>query len=288
MNMKKLFPEEKGRKKRIMELLDKKGFYIVLLLCIAIVGGTAVYVMTRNAASDLNDYDAQNIIPEDIGDDSVADAGASLNAQEPIGSAAVIPDQKLASNGTAKVTTPQDKEVKPTATPKPSTGTSSIQTTKSSGTAAKTTSGSGTADNWNFSMPVFGEVTFEFAKDKLLYSKTLEEWRTHDGLDIAADRGTPVKAVADGVVSEIKNDPRFGVVIVIDHKDGVKTVYSNLASDDMVTPNQKVMQGDIIGSVGNTAAFESAEQSHLHFEVLVDNVSVDPVAYLPQEQEEKK
>ena len=291
MNMKKLFPDEKGRKKRIMELLDKKGFYIVLLLCIAIVGGTAVYVTTRNATSDLNDYDAQNIIPEDLGDDSAADAGASLNAQEPIDTAAAISDQKLASNDTAKVTTPQDKEVKPTATPnpKPGTGTSSIQTTKSSGTAAKTTSGSGTAAKKpGFIMPVFGEVTFEFAKDKLVYSKTLEEWRTHDGLDLAADRGTPVKAAADGVVSEIKNDPRFGVVIIIDHKDGVKTVYSNLASDDMVTSNQKVKQGDIIGSVGNTAAFESAEQSHLHFEVLEDNVSVDPVAYLPQEQEEKK
>ncbi len=285
MNMKKLFPEEKGQKKKIMDLLDKKGFYIVLLLCIAIVGGTAVYVTTRNATSDLNNYDAQNIIPEDMGDDSAADAGASLNAQEPIGSAAVIPDQKLASNETAKATTPPEKTAKPKATPKPSTGTSSIQTTKNSGTAAKTTSG--TVDK-SLIMPVFGDVTFEFAKDKLVYSKTLEEWRTHDGVDIAADRGTPVKAAADGVVSEIKNDPRYGVVVIIDHKDGIKTVYSNLASDDMVTSNQKVKQGDIIGSVGDTAIFESAEQSHLHFEVLVDNESVDPVAYLPKDQEQKK
>jgi len=288
VNMKKLFPEEKGRKKRIMELLDKKGFYIVLLLCIAIVGGTAVYVTTRNATSDLNDYDAQNIIPEEMGDDSAADVGAGLDAREPIDTPAAVSNDKLASNDTAKVTTPQEKEVKPIATPKPNTGTSSIQTTKSSDTTAKTTSGSGTAaKKENFIMPVFGEVTFEFARDKLVYSKTLEEWRTHDGLDLAADRGTPVKAVADGVVSEIKNDPRFGVVVIIDHKDGLKTVYSNLASDDMVTSNQKVKQGDIIGSVGNTAAFESAEQSHLHFEVLEDNVSVDPVAYLPQEQKEE-
>ena len=289
MNMKKLFPEEKGRKKSIMDLLDKKGFYIVLLLCIAIVGGTAIYVTTRNATSDIPDYDAQNIIPDDMGVDSAADAGANLNAQEPIGTAVSIPDEKkLALNDTAKAATPKDKEVKPTPTLKPSTGTSSVKTTKSS-TAAKATSGSGTAaKEENFIMPVFGEVTFEFAKDKLVYSKTLEEWRTHDGMDLSADRGTPVKAVADGVVSEIKNDPRFGIVVIIDHKDGLKTVYSNLASDDMVTSNQKIKQGDIIGSVGNSAAFESAEQSHLHFEVLEDNVSVDPVAYLPQSQEEKK
>lgn len=289
VNMKKLFPEEKGRKKRIMDLLDKKGFYIVLLLCIAIVGGTAVYVTTRNATSDLNDYDAQNIIPEDLDEDSAADAGAELNAREPIDTAAAI-DQNVALNDTAKATPkPTDKEVKPTATPKPATDKGGTQTTKSIGTAAKSVSASGSAaDKPNFIRPVFGEVTFEYAKDKLVYSRTLEEWRTHEGVDLAADRGTPVKAVADGVVSEIKNDPRFGVVVIIDHSNGLKTVYSNLASDDMVTSNQKVKQGDIIGSVGNTAIFESAEQSHLHFEVLVDNVSVDPVAYLPQDQEENK
>lgn len=92
-----------------------------------------------------------------------------------------------------------------------------------------------------------------------------------------------VKAVADGVISEIKNDPRYGVVVIIDHKNGIKTVYSNLASDDMVTSNQKVKQGDVIGIVGNTALFESAEQPHLHFEVLMDNEPVDPLAYLPIE-----
>lgn len=290
VNMKKLFPEEKGRKKGIMELLDKKGFYIVLLLCIAIVGGTAVYVTTRNATSEIPEYDAQNIIPEDEGSDSAADAGASLSAQEPIGTAVSIADQKLASNDTAKAAAkPKDNEAKPAPAPKAGTGTSSIKTDSGSSNAAKTTSGSAAAGKkQNLIMPVFGEVTFEFAKDKLVYSKTLEEWRTHEGMDIGADRGTPVKAAADGVISEIKNDPRFGIVVIIDHKNGLKTVYSNLASDDMVTPNQKIKQGDIIGSVGNTAAFESAEQAHLHFEVLLDNVPVDPAVYLPQDQEEKK
>jgi murein DD-endopeptidase MepM/ murein hydrolase activator NlpD len=72
------------------------------------------------------------------------------------------------------------------------------------------------------------------------------------------------------------------VTVVIDHKNGLKSVYSNLATDDMVTSNQKIKQGEIIGSIGNTAVFESAEQSHLHFQVLKDNVIVDPTAYLPK------
>jgi len=115
----------------------------------------------------------------------------------------------------------------------------------------------------------------------------MDDWRKHDGVDIAADRGTPVKAVADGVVSEIRNDPKLGITIVIDHQNGIKTVYANLASDEMVTPNQKVKKSEVIGSIGNTAAFESAEQSHLHFEVWKDDKPVDPMAYLPEYNENK-
>jgi len=132
-----------------------------------------------------------------------------------------------------------------------------------------------------FVLPVMGEISFDYAMDRLVYSKTLEDWRTHSGVDLAADRGTNVKAAADGFISEVKNDPRFGITIIIDHQNGLKTVYSNLASDEVVTPNQKVKQGDVIGAIGNTALFESAEQPHLHFEVLMDNNPVDPKEYLP-------
>lgn len=283
MNMKKLFPEEKGTGKGIREFLDKKGFYIVLLLCIAVVAGTAIFVTTRNATSDRIDYSARDIIPDEGGIDSDAAAGGDLNTPEPSGvaastdnqgNAAAEPDKEVSKGDDAKAPV-QTKSTEPKATtPKP-TAPAKTTTPKSSSSAAA-------AKTPSFIMPVSGEVTFEYAKDKLVYSKTLEEWRTHEGLDLAADRGTPVKAAADGVVSDIKNDPRFGIIVVIDHVNGLKTEYANLASDDMVTVNQKIKQGDIIGSVGNTASFESAEQSHLHFAVLKDNVSVDPAAYLPK------
>lgn len=158
--------------------------------------------------------------------------------------------------------------------------TSSVADTTASA-AKKATEKSSTVPKTNeFILPVVGEVTFAFAIDKLVYSKTLEEWRTHSGVDLAADRGTPVKAVGDGFVSDIKHDPRFGVTIIVDHGDGIKSLYANLASDDMVSPNQKIKQGDIIGCVGNTALFESAEQSHLHFEILKDDEPVNPDAWL--------
>ncbi len=101
-------------------------------------------------------------------------------------------------------------------------------------------------------------------------------------MDIASDRGTPVKAVADGVVSDVRSDSYYGITIIVDHDNGLQTLYRNLASDETVSVNQKVKQGEVIGSIGNTAGDESAEPAHLHFEVLKNNVSVDPVTYLPK------
>lgn len=68
-----------------------------------------------------------------------------------------------------------------------------------------------------FSMPVDGEIIKEFAKDKLVYSDTLREWVTHTGIDIKAEKTSIVKASENGTIKSIKNDPRFGLTIVIEH-----------------------------------------------------------------------
>ncbi|NLM73150.1 MAG: M23 family metallopeptidase [Clostridiaceae bacterium] len=116
--------------------------------------------------------------------------------------------------------------------------------------------------------------------DKLVFSPTFNEWRTHSGVDISAPRGEVVRSVGDGVVLEIKNDPRFGFTVVIDHGNGYKSLYANLASDKTLQVGQNVKQGDPIGSVGATAIFESAEPTHLHFELYKENKLVDPADYI--------
>ncbi|ANW97600.1 peptidase M23 [Thermoclostridium stercorarium subsp. thermolacticum DSM 2910] len=132
-----------------------------------------------------------------------------------------------------------------------------------------------------FILPVEGKIITDYAMDRLLYSKTLDEWRTHSGIDIEAPRGEAVKAVADGYIKEIKEDPCYGITIVIDHENGYKSIYSNLASANMVSVNQKVKAGDVISSVGNTAIFEIADPPHLHFEMYKDDKLIDPKTVLP-------
>jgi len=127
-----------------------------------------------------------------------------------------------------------------------------------------------------FIIPVEGEVIKEFSKDNLIYSQTLDEWVTHNGIDIKADKATIVKSSANGKVTAIKNDPRYGITIIIEHDNGYETRYSNLLTAEFVNVGEKVEQGQTIGTVGNTGTFEVLDDSHLHFEVLKDSEYLDP------------
>ena len=131
-----------------------------------------------------------------------------------------------------------------------------------------------------FIFPVEGEVIKEFAKDNLIYSETLEEWITHTGIDIKADRTTVVKSVANGTVKSIKNDPRYGLTVTIEHDNGYTSVYSSLLTAEFVKEGEQVTQGQTIGTVGNSAVFEVAEDNHLHFELLKDGSGINPEIYL--------
>lgn len=131
-----------------------------------------------------------------------------------------------------------------------------------------------------FERPVEGDIVRDFAVDSLIYSETLQEWTTHTGIDIKADKTTVVKAAETGTVKTIKNDPRYGLTIIIEHANGFQTVYSNLLTSEFVVEGEKVEKGQSLGTVGNTAAFEIADEPHLHFEIIKEGVQVDPNIYL--------
>ena len=105
-------------------------------------------------------------------------------------------------------------------------------------------------------------------------------WRTHDGLDIAAELGTPVAACAKGTVTDVSTDDMMGVTVTVDHGKGMESVYSNLAESVNVQPGTEVEAGTVIGTVGTTAVSESADASHLHFSMREYGVAIDPLNYL--------
>lgn len=131
-----------------------------------------------------------------------------------------------------------------------------------------------------FVSPIKGEILREFAPDSLVYSNTLEEWVTHNGIDIKADKTSVVVAAAKGTVTSIKNDPRYGLTVIIAHSNGFQTVYSNLLTAEFVVVGEEVTEGQTIGTVGNSATFEIADDYHLHFEMLKNQEYVDPESYI--------
>lgn len=131
-----------------------------------------------------------------------------------------------------------------------------------------------------FQKPIEGEISKEFAKDSLTYSETLKEWITHLGIDIKAEKATVVKAAAEGTVKYIKNDPRFGLTIIIEHVNGFQTLYANLLTTEFVSEGEEVKAGQTIGTIGDSAIYEIVDEPHLHFEIFRNNENVNPIEYI--------
>jgi len=128
--------------------------------------------------------------------------------------------------------------------------------------------------------PVSGETVAEYSMDALRYNQTTRDWRVHDGMDIAAETGSPVCAAADGTVYTVYEDETMGMTVVLTHDGGYTTKYASLASDVAVAAGDEVTAGQTIGYVGNTALFESAIGDHVHFSVSCDGKLVDPLEFL--------
>lgn len=127
-----------------------------------------------------------------------------------------------------------------------------------------------------FSVPLDGEIQKMYSTDKVIYSKTLGQWKTHDGLDISASNSSTVNAIERGVVDDIYNDSFLGMTIVIEHISGYKSQYSNLDEDVFVSIGESVVKGQKIGKVGNTSVGEYLDDAHLHFMLFLNDESIDP------------
>ena len=135
----------------------------------------------------------------------------------------------------------------------------------------------------DFSMPVSGDLAIDFSDSVPVFSQTMNDYRTHLGIDISSELGAPVACVADGVVTNVWNDPFMGTSVSIEHAGNAVSIYKNLDSEvaDGIVIGASVKKGDIIGAVGETAMNELAEEPHLHYEMKINGKHVDPKEHLP-------
>lgn len=150
------------------------------------------------------------------------------------------------------------------------------ETKVSSNTNTTKTKNKVTVKPLTFSKPLNGQIQKPYSIDKVIYSKTLELWKTHDGIDISSQIGENVKSIEKGTVEKVYDDSFYGTTVVIDHGQGYKSSYSNLNSKVSVKEKQTVTKGQVIGKISNTSIGEIKDEAHLHFTLFKDNNNVDP------------
>ena len=286
--------EKKGFSKRAEEFLSGKGFYIVLFVCVAVIGVSA-WLLLFSEFSPLNPGDEGDYLdvmadvddtaaPIDLRDEEDAgNIGDTDDAAPPVtdntGTESGGNTQNNTQSGTQEGTGAHTIEDEPQS----QTSEEPLQTEDPEDTGE--TEDKPTAElqpgDINFIWPLNGSVSMEHSPDALVFDKTMGDWRTHDGVDVAAQIGTKVMAVADGTVVDVYEDDMFGTTVVIDHGAGVKSYCSNLAAVPTVKEGDGVIMGAVIGSVGDTALAETGDVAHLHFAITVDGKSADPLDYLP-------
>ena len=132
----------------------------------------------------------------------------------------------------------------------------------------------------SFVVPMSGAtISKDYSGKELQYNDTLKQWEIHKAIDFLAGENINVYALTDGTVSNVYNNYLEGNVIEIAHANGLVSIYKSLASTN-VKVGDKVVSGQIIGEAGTTMASELNMGAHLHFEVLLDGVKVDPNNYI--------
>ena len=218
-----------------------KGYYMLLALCLVAVGVSA-WLFVSGAMKEKQAVEESLSVPV-----TVEDPAAQQSAQS-AGQPADAQSEAQAASGeaadSAEATAPVDRIVEDAV------------------------------------MPVSGTVVQDYAMDHLTYNATTQDWRVHNGVDLAAPLGQEVRAAKSGTVSAVFEDEYYGYTVVVQHEGGYASHYCNLEEVPTVVAGDTVTAGQVLGTVGSTALIEAAEEPHLHFEVYLNGESVNPAGFL--------
>ena len=131
----------------------------------------------------------------------------------------------------------------------------------------------------NFALPMGTDIIKDFSNGEMVESKTMGDWRVHNGVDFGGSAGNDVVAVSKGKVVSVTDDSFWGTVVEIDHGNGMTVRYCGLMEGSCLPEGTEVDKYDKIGSLGHIPV-EISEEDHLHLEVLIDGKNVDPLKAL--------
>lgn len=130
-----------------------------------------------------------------------------------------------------------------------------------------------------FTLPAEGNILRGHSGGELVKYDSLNEWRTHDGIDIEAAAGTEIKAAAAGTVKTVKNDPLWGWTVELEHDGGFLSIYCGL-NEPSLEEGGEIAAGQVLGTLGESNLAEVSDPSHLHFAMKQDGKFIDPAEKL--------
>lgn len=267
-------------KNKLMKLMEKEGFILILFVCVCLVAGVTLFLSMENMNVDKNMGNEDFVIMEENdGDVSLYDEHFDLVNQEEAKTVNAEDVQDVEENQEENLEEDLDEEQE-----EEITEIEEVETVDNTATEDELEFEEDNyedtpeivQDTATITMPVEGNILTSYATNTLVYSETLDAWVGHEAIDIEGSKGTVVKAALDGVIKEVYEDDLWGIVIVIDHGNNLQTRYSNLETKEMVKEGLQVKKGDHISKIGNTAKVEMLMKPHLHFEVIKNGKLVDP------------
>jgi murein DD-endopeptidase MepM/ murein hydrolase activator NlpD len=249
---------------KLSKFLNGKGFYVALAVCL-VGAGAASWVAVNKTMKGLD-----SVTSDDFGLSFTAseEAGLTGTAEESTPSATIV--------GRNESEIPIESSASSASRPSSSQESTNSEGTESSQKASTKPEQSQTL---LYILPVSGNFLNDYSHGELVKSQTLNDWRTHDGIDIAAEEGTIVGAAADGTVVSAYQDALWGSIVIIAHADGCQSVYAALASELLVSKGDTVRVDQPIGSVGIADA-ESDLPPHVHFGIRRAGIYTDPMDFI--------
>lgn len=232
------------------------GFYIALALCITAIGGAAwtTYssVLDYQTPKEESSTHAESSEPSNTPTDKTV-SGLEYSKTE---SKAEVSEKT--ANTTLESSTESSEE------------SSEVESSESSEEISEVSKQS----EVEFVKPIDGKVIKEYSPENPIYSKTMGDWRVHEGIDLAADDGEKVRAYSDGIVRSVYNDELLGYSVKIEHTNGITMTYSGLSPTVLVKEGDSVSCGEYIGAVF-TIPSEIMDKVHLHLTAEKDGKPID-------------
>lgn len=230
---------EKFNKKNVKNFIKRQGFYIILFVCVAAVGVTAL-IVAGNQSIDMEqapqeEVDAQGVPVENQMDETLVDLNQGYSP---------YPTPELIKETTADITNAPKSQAR-----------------------------------LSIRKPISGIILNEFSGDIVVFNESLNQWASHNAVDIEAKVGDKVFAAKAGEVIDVYEDALLGGVVIIAHGKDMKSAYKNIIPDPDLSPQDKVDEGSEIGTIGVSGLKEDYLGPHLHFEFYINDVAVDPQKY---------